>query len=137
MSETTKVTARVLQVTPMLGRGKLLALADAEIVIDGVAFTLCGVQVLRSTDPQTGGEAIAVDAPRYRAPDGQWRLAAILPEDLRKPLAHAILDECTAMGITRRKARGLSEPSAAAGGDRWDEVRAALAEADEACGPDS
>ena len=90
MSETTSVHVR------------MLALASAEIAVAGVAFVLHGIQVIRSKDPTTGAEATGVDVPRYRAPDGTWRQAVELPPELHKPLAHAILDECCELGITRR-----------------------------------
>ena len=75
MSDTTTVHVRVLAVTPVAGKGKLLALASAEIAVAGVAFTLHGIQVIRTKDPATGTEATGVDVPRYRAPGGTWRQA--------------------------------------------------------------
>lgn len=102
MSETTTVHVRVLAVTPVTGKSKLLALASAEIVVAGVAFILHGIQVIRTKDPATGAEATGVDVPRYRASDGAWRQAVELPPELHKPLAHAVLDECCELGITRR-----------------------------------
>lgn len=102
MSDTTTVYVRVLTVTPVTGKSKLLALASAEITVAGVAFTLYGIQVIRMRDQATGAEATGVDVARYRAPDGTWRQAIDLPPELHKPLAHAILDECCELGITRR-----------------------------------
>ena len=102
MSETTTVHVRVLAVSPVTGKSKLLALASAEIIVEGVAFTLHGIQVIRTKDPDTGAEATGVDVPRYRASDGAWRQAVELPPELHKPLSHAILDECCALDITRR-----------------------------------
>lgn len=102
MSKTTTVHVRVVALSPLTGKSKLLALALAEIVVAGAAFTLHGIQVIRAKDPDTGAEATGVDAPRYRASDGAWRQAVELPPELHKPLAHAILDECCELGITRR-----------------------------------
>ena len=102
MTDTTTVHVRVLAVTPVTGKSRLLALASAEIVVAGVAFTLHGIQVIRTNDPTTGAEATGVDVPRYRASDGAWRQAVELPPELHKPLAHAVLDECCDLGITRR-----------------------------------
>lgn len=96
------VHVRVLAVTPVAGKSKLLALASAEISVAGVTFTLHGIQVIRIKDPATGREATGVDVPRYRAPNGTWRQAVELPPELHKPLAHGILDECCELGITRR-----------------------------------
>lgn len=102
MIETTTVHVRVLAVTPVAGKGKLLALASAEIVVAGVAFTLHGIQVRQMKDLDTNAEGTGVDVPRYRVPDGTWLQAVELPPELHKPLAHAILDECCELGITRR-----------------------------------
>ena len=102
MSDTTTVHVRVLAVTPVTGKSKISALASAEIAVAGVVFILHGIQVIRMKDQATGAEATGVDVPRYRAPDGTWRQAIKLPPELHKPLAHAILDECCELGITRR-----------------------------------
>lgn len=102
-AETVPVTVHVLEVRPAAAKGKILALASAEVIIGGVSFTLDGVQVIRTKDLATGKDGIGVDVPRYRASDGAWRPAVHLPEELRKPLAHAILDECCVLGITQRR----------------------------------
>lgn len=102
MTDTTTVHVRVLAVSPVMGKSKLLALASAEITVEGIAFILHGIQVIRTKDPATGAEGTGVDVPRYRAPNGAWEQAAELPPELHKPLAHAILDECCDLGITRR-----------------------------------
>ena len=101
-TDTATVHVRVLAVSPVTTKGRLLALASAEITVEGIAFVLHGIQVIWKKDPVTGGEGTGVDVPRYRAPDGTWRQAAELPPELHKPLAHAILDECCELGITRR-----------------------------------
>ena len=69
---TTLITATVLQVQPV-AKGKLLALASVELVLEGVPLVLHGVQVNRTRHPVTGEEATGVDLPRYRATDGIWR----------------------------------------------------------------
>lgn len=108
MYETASVNVRVNDVTPTPGKGKVLALASVEIDVAGVTFFLHGVQVVRSKDPNTGGEAVGVDLPRYRSPAGSWKQALTLPNELRRPIAHAVLDECCDLGITRRKARSAA-----------------------------
>lgn len=109
MKDTASVNVRVLSVEPVTTKGRLLSLASVEIDVDGITFALHGVQVVRSKDPNTGADAVGVDLPRYRSSDGSWRQALTLPPELRKPIAHAVLDECSDMGITRRKVRGLAE----------------------------
>ncbi len=101
MTETALITATVLAVEPV-GKGRLLALASVELVLDGVAFVLHGVQVVRLKHPVSGQEATGVDLPRYRAPDGQWRAAIALPPELRRPLGDAVLEQCCVLGITQR-----------------------------------
>lgn len=109
MTDTAAVSVHVLSVQPVKAKGKLLALASVEIDVEGITFILHGVQVVRSKDPKTGAEAVGVDLPRYRSSDGSWQQALTLPPELRKPIAHAVLDECSAVGITRRKTRGRPE----------------------------
>lgn len=101
MTNTSLITATVLDVTP-IGKGRILALASVELMVDGIAFTLHGVQVVRLKHPGTGHEATGVDLPRYRGPDDAWRQAAELPEELRKPLGDAVFERCCELGITRR-----------------------------------
>ncbi|WP_191057985.1 hypothetical protein [Geminicoccus harenae] len=101
VNDTTLITATVLDVQPM-PKGRLLALASVELVLDGVPLVLHGVQVIRLKHPVTGEEATGVDLPRYRAPDGSWRQAVELPPELRRPLGDAVLEQCCALGITQR-----------------------------------
>lgn len=100
--DTATVHVQVLTVSPVTTKGKLLALASAEITVEGISFVLHGIQVIRIKDLDTGGEGAGVDVPRYRAPDGTWQQAIELPPELHSPLARAILDECCELGITRR-----------------------------------
>jgi stage V sporulation protein G len=99
--ETALVTVTVLDVQAV-PKGQIIALATVEIELDGVAFTVNGLQVVRTRDPSSGREATGVALPRYRAPDGQWRPAVDLPEELREPITTAILERCCDRGITRR-----------------------------------
>jgi stage V sporulation protein G len=105
MADTASVTVHVLNVAPTPNKGKLLALASAEVVIEGVSLTLHGVQVLQRPDPVTGADGIGVMAPRYRSADGAWRASIELPPELNRPLSQAILDVCCEMGITQRRGR--------------------------------
>ena len=102
MSSTALVEVLVREVVPLQGRGRLIALASAELFVDGVAFVIHGIQVIETKDSVTGRAATGVDLPRYRDPSGAWRPAIDLPKELRKPLGDAVLDRCCQMGITRR-----------------------------------
>ena len=99
--ETALVTVTVLDVQAVQ-KGQIIALAVVEIELDGVAFAVNGLQVVRTRDPSNGREATGVALPRYRAPDGQWRPAVDLPDELREPITTAILEHCCDQGITRR-----------------------------------
>jgi stage V sporulation protein G len=96
-NDTTLITATVLDVQPV-PKGRLLALASVELVLDGVPLVLYGVQVIRLKHPLTGKEATGVELPRYRAPDGSWRQAVELPPELRRPLGDAVLEQCCLIG---------------------------------------
>jgi stage V sporulation protein G len=95
------VEVAVIRVEPV-GRGRLLALASVELVIGGVRCRLHGLQVLRLRQPDPDGNAIEVEPPCYRAPDGTWRLAVELPEALHAPIADAVLGRCCELGLVRR-----------------------------------
>jgi stage V sporulation protein G len=71
--------------------GRLLALAEVEIVVDGVGISLHGVRVVK-TAPRSRG----VQAPAYRH-DGVARPAVTLPPELARAVANAVLDEFDAM----------------------------------------
>lgn len=102
MTDTSLVELSVGDIHPMR-QGKVLALASAELMIDGVLFTLHGMQVIRTRDAVTGRDALGVDLPRYRDPTGAWRPALELPEELRKPLGDAVLERCCELGIAQRR----------------------------------
>lgn len=99
--ENALVTVTVVDVQA-IRKGQILALASVEIELDGVAFTISGLQVVRTREAISGREATGVALPRYRAPDGRWRPAVDLPDELREPVTAAVLERCCDMGITRR-----------------------------------
>ena len=99
--ETALVTVTVLDVQAVQ-KGQIIALAAVEIELDGVAFAVNGLQVVRTRDPISDRAATGVALPRYRAPDGQWRPAVDLPDELYEPITTAILEQCCDRGITRR-----------------------------------
>ena len=99
--ETALTTVTVLDVQAVR-KGQIIALAAVEIELDGIAFIVNGLQVIRTREPASGREATGVALPRYRAPDGEWKPAIELPDELREPVTAAILDHCCDRGITRR-----------------------------------
>jgi hypothetical protein len=72
----------------------LFALVDADIVIDGITFSICGIQARRSIDG-----LVSVQMPTYKAADGSWRPAVEVPPDLQAPLGNAVLEYLIDEGI--------------------------------------
>lgn len=97
MSDSVPVIVTVLDMQPV-NRGKLIALATVEVEIEGIAFTINGVQLMRITSPTEG---TAVDLPRYRDAAGEWRQAISLPDELRGPIGDAVLEKSLELGITK------------------------------------
>lgn len=100
-SETALITVTVLDVQAVQ-KGQIIAFAAVELELDGVAFTVNGLQVIRTRDSISGREATGVALPRYRAPNGEWKPAIELPDELREPITATILEQCCDRGITRR-----------------------------------
>lgn len=91
------VTISVLNITPTTAN-RVMALADVEVVIEGIALVVHGVQ-LRADSSGT-----EVTLPRYRAPDGSWRTAITLPEEVRGPMGDAVIAAGLEAGLLRKKA---------------------------------
>ena len=73
--------------------GKLVALAEVGITVEGVEFRIQGVRVMRLP---TG--MLAVEAPRFRRPGGEWVPAVTLPPELKQAIADEILAMVEAAG---------------------------------------
>lgn len=97
MSETTQALVTVLSLVPVSGGGKLLALADVEVVIDGIQIVVHGVQV------RGDGAGTEVTLPRYRAADGTWRAAVSLPEELKGSMGDVVLAAGIEQGILKQR----------------------------------
>jgi stage V sporulation protein G len=91
------VTCTVRNARPVTSK-TLFALVDVEVLIDEVAFVICGIQARREPDGRT-----AVALPTYRAADGTWLPAIQLPPDLRKPIADAVLAHLVDEGIAKQR----------------------------------
>ena len=85
-AETSVVSFAVTGFERVPGKGRLAALADVRIEIEGVVLLLQGVRVLREPD---GG--LACQEPRFRHPDGRWVQVAVLPPELSDAIAAAVL----------------------------------------------
>jgi stage V sporulation protein G len=97
---TTTVQITVLNLAPMRGRGNLLALADVEVLLDGVSIILHGVQVCATS------ERTEVRLPKYRGADGTWMTAITLPDEVKGPMGQAVMAAGIEAGVLREKVAG-------------------------------
>ena len=97
MKETSTAKISVLAVTPTPGHGDLLALADVELLLDGVSLILHGVQI------RTNADKTEIVLPRYRAPDRSWKAAISLPDEVREPMGDAVIVAGLEAGILRQR----------------------------------
>jgi stage V sporulation protein G len=95
--DTTSVQITVLCLTPMRGSGNLQALADVEVMLDGVSIILHGVQVCASA------QRTEIRLPKYRAPDGTWKSAISLPDEVKGPMGDAVMAAGIEAGVLREK----------------------------------
>lgn len=103
----------VTAVAPV-NRGKVLALAEAELTVHGIAFMLHGIVVARVSHAITGQQAAGVFLPQYRGQDGVWKSAVSLPPELERPIADAVLERACEAGIIAPADFNLPLPSRAA-----------------------
>jgi stage V sporulation protein G len=90
--ETSTATISVLQVTP-IHAGRVLALADVELILDGVSLVIHGVQV------RADASKTEITLPNYRAPDGSWKTAVTLPDEVRGPMADVVIAAAMEAGL--------------------------------------
>jgi len=87
VNETAAVTFTLFGVERARGRGRLLGLASAEVVVEGVAFVVQGIRLVYGD-----GGSLEVQPPRFRHPDGRWLPAVVLPEELAGAIAAEVLE---------------------------------------------
>ncbi|OAN50317.1 hypothetical protein A6A04_02660 [Paramagnetospirillum marisnigri] len=95
--DTTTIHISVLNVIPLRGSGNLLGLADVEVLLDGVEIILHGVQICATAD------RTEVRLPKYRAPDGNWKPAITLPDEVKGPMGDAVIAAGIEAGILRQR----------------------------------
>lgn len=76
----------------------VFALVDVAIEIAGVELSILGVQARREPDEKT-----SVRLPTFKDANGSWQPAIQLPEEVRGPLADAVLTFLMEEGLARRK----------------------------------
>lgn len=86
LAETAVVTFTLTGLEHARGRGRLLGLADAEVVVEGVAIIVRGIRVVHDD-----AGALVVQPPRFRHPDGRWLPAVVLPRELEEAIAAEVL----------------------------------------------
>lgn len=96
IAETIQVMMEVLSIQPMRS-GDLVALADVEVSFDGIIFTICGVQV------RADAKRTEVLLPKYRAPNGDWVPAIKMPDELREPMADAVIAAGVEAGVLKEQ----------------------------------
>jgi hypothetical protein len=87
MSETASVTFTVFGMERFRDLGRLVGLANVEVVVDGVPIGVQGVRIL-----QRPGGSLAAELPRFRHPDGRWIPSVGLPQALWDAIAAAVLE---------------------------------------------
>jgi hypothetical protein len=94
------VEVRLLRVQPVIGRGTLKWLFDVQIDIQGVEIEVRGFQgrELRG--------AISIRAPQFRAGDGRWLPALILPDSVMSAIGDAFVEEIGRPELAGRGASG-------------------------------
>lgn len=91
--EAVAVEYTVLQVEPVYGAGRLVAVALVELDIGGVGIVWQGVQVVRRPDG-----ALECRAPEWRHPaSGRWYPAIIAPPELTAAISAAVLPAAAAV----------------------------------------
>ncbi len=96
-TSTTTATISVLDVYPVNGHRDLLALADVELLLDGVPIVLHGVQV------RADANRTEIALPKYRCTNGSWRAAVSLPEEVRGVMGDAVIAAALEKGILRER----------------------------------
>jgi hypothetical protein len=86
MPDTATVTFTVIGLERLRDRGRLLAFANVELVIEGVELKLQGIGVVRERDG-----SLTCEAPRFRHPDGRWLPGVVLPKELTTAIATEVL----------------------------------------------
>jgi stage V sporulation protein G len=97
LGDTASVTISALNIIHVQNAGKLRALADVLVVFDGVEVVLQGIQV------RADGHATEISLPKYRAPDGSWRTAIILPNEIKEAISNTVIAAGLEAGILREK----------------------------------
>jgi hypothetical protein len=76
---------------------RLYALVDVEVQVAGLSFRIIGVQIRHD------GGGLTVQLPTHRDVTGIWRPVIEMPEELRAPLADAVMEFLAEEGLTEHR----------------------------------
>jgi stage V sporulation protein G len=102
-ADTIPITFTVTNARPVDSKS-VFALVDVEMQIAGVAFDILGVQARRLPE---GGTSVCL--PTFKDKGGTWRPAIRLPDEVRGPLADAVLGFLVDEGLARRRFEPTTE----------------------------
>jgi hypothetical protein len=94
MGDTIPVNVTVLEIEPVLGRGRIAATAAVELEIAGIAIALRGFRIVRVAAPAS----YYVETPMCRDRSGRSVPAVWLPEELGQAVGDAVIDAFLAPG---------------------------------------
>jgi hypothetical protein len=97
LDDTTQITFTVSNARSVASK-TIFALVDVEVQIAGIAFGIIGVQARSETDGQT-----SVRLPTFKDSGGTWRPAIRLPDEVRQPLAEAVLTFLVEEGLAKHR----------------------------------
>ena len=92
---TASIGLTVLTIEPV-DRSKLFALISAEVEIEGIAVIVHGIQAIRDV------RNVRIEMPKFRDGDGAWQSAVTLPDEIKAPLAAAVLHALVERGLAKR-----------------------------------
>jgi len=91
--DTIRVDVRVIGVERVAGAGRLLALADVEIAVDGLVILLHGVRIERAA-----AGVLQIGAPAFRH-RGESFPAIDLPPELSSAIADTVIDQFRRLSV--------------------------------------
>jgi stage V sporulation protein G len=95
--DTTTAVITVLSIIPLANAGKLLALADVELVLDDVPLIIHGIQV------RADGDRTEITLPKYRSPSGEWKTAITLPDEVRGVMGDMVIAAGIEAGLLKER----------------------------------
>jgi stage V sporulation protein G len=97
LDDTTQVTFTVSNARPVTSK-TIFALVDVEVQIAGIVFGVMGVQARCEADGRT-----SIRLPTFKDSGGTWRPAIGLPDEVRVPLAEAVLAFLVEEGLAKHR----------------------------------